>query len=71
MAPVISVRITRTCMDRKLNPSANWQVIFKTWEFKDYCRETVDADTSLEDVVLWAIDQCHKHDLGGAEIQRF
>jgi hypothetical protein len=48
-----------------------WQVIFKTREGLDYCRETVDGEKTLDAVKVWAEAQARVHGLGGAVIERW
>ena len=52
--------------------NASWQVIIKTKEGKDYCRETLDGSKSLEEVRLWAETTVNLNPhFGGADIQRW
>ena len=51
-------------------PGAKWQIVFKTKEGLDYCRETKGLtfwDRSM--VEAFAKDQCAIHGLGGAVIE--
>lgn len=51
--------------------SAKWQVVFKTAEGLDYCRETLPATMTYAQVYEWTAQQCHAHKLAGAQINRF
>lgn len=48
-----------------------WQVIFKTHDHEDYCRETRPVAETLEDIKLWALNMCDKHNLASARIERW
>lgn len=48
-----------------------WQVIFRTRDGKDYCRETRPASESGESIKTWAQAQAFKHELAGARIERW
>ena len=54
------------------NPDYKWQVIFKTAEGQDYCRETRASKFTQEEVLHWAETQIRYHEhVTGAEIQKF
>jgi hypothetical protein len=48
-----------------------WQCIFRANDGKDYCRETRDADETVDDIREWAQAQCVKHGLAGVRIERW
>lgn len=54
-----------------LSEDGDWQVIFKTKENLDYCRETVCAKHTLDEVKKWAEIQCEAYDLGGAHLEKW
>ena len=48
-----------------------WQVIFRTIEGLDYCRETRPAHLSIVHVMEWARRQLVAHNLGSARVERW
>jgi hypothetical protein len=50
-------------------PHASWQIIFKTKDGLDYCRETKWRDDTITEVEQFALQTIRNNDLGGAVIQ--
>jgi hypothetical protein len=48
-----------------------WQIVFKTIDGLDYCREQQPAFCTYEEVADWAENECLHHGLGGAVIERW
>lgn len=57
--------------DRTANASGNWQVIFKTKDDLDYCRETKPGSWSREKIKKWTEIAVNEYGLGGAVIQKW
>jgi hypothetical protein len=55
------------------NPSYNWQVIFRTHDGLDYCRETRPGSWSKDVIRTWAHAEIATHcdNVATAEIQRW
>jgi hypothetical protein len=49
----------------------DWQVIFKTIDDLDYCRESITGAWSRDKIREWVRNQCEKHGLAGAIIERW
>jgi len=49
----------------------NWQIIFKTKEGTDYCRETRPSHLRETEVIEWTKRMLVAHDLGSARIERW
>lgn len=71
----ITYRFDEEDLKSEWKKNANWQVIFKILNddgvVRDYCRETRLRSDPLEEVERWAIAECAKHKLCGADIQLF
>jgi hypothetical protein len=58
-------------LGRTQERGAQWQIVFRTHEGKDYCRETLPAVRTEADVREWAAAMCALHDLAGAIVERW
>ena len=69
---IIKLRGCLITRDDRWTENGDWQVIFKTTEGLDYCRETICAAHTLDEVSKWADARCHyNNDLGGAHIEKW
>ncbi|RQT19423.1 hypothetical protein DF044_01810 [Burkholderia contaminans] len=48
-----------------------WQIVFKCDDGSDFCRETLPAMKTLNDVLTFIREKCNLLGLGGADIQRW
>ena len=67
--------VTTETSEKNMNNQdyGDWQVIFKTAENLDYCRETKTVESfTFDQVIDWAVDQIANHsDIAAARLEKF
>ena len=64
-------RSTANITTGRQEPGRPWQIIFKTFDRHEFCRGTLPAERTEDEVRRWAMEQCTSYGLAYAVIERW